>query len=210
MSDVRENLTNHIAELAQLQGIESVVGGYKKVRFPQQDSKSVAWADESLRLIHAPDAAPTTLLMARQFEKIEIDSGPIGFSDGVAVGGYSHLSLFPNGAFSFTGHYHVSGAISYDTLFTLAIKSQSSNPTVLTFTHKGRCHGTFESGSRDDDWGDSGTNQAVAAVWNEFSQFGYTWQWNAAVNADIGQLLRTTVEALGAANTVISVVGAIL
>jgi hypothetical protein len=107
--------------------------------------------------------------------------------------------LFPNGAVSFTGHFHDSGAISYNTSFVWVVKS--STGTAFTFAHKGRVHGTFEPGSRDDDWGDSATNAALAAAWSDISA-GYEATWSAGVNADIGQLVK---EAVGVAATVIAI-----
>jgi hypothetical protein len=132
-----------------------------------------------------------------------LDTGSIVFGGGVPVGGFSHLSLFPNGAVSFTGHFHDSGAPSYDVSLVWALKS--STGTAFTFAKQGRVHGTFEAGSRDFDWGDSPTNAALAAAWADISA-GYTWVWRAAANVDIGQLVDAGVKALGQVATVIAVI----
>ena len=76
-----------------------------------------------------------------QLEALELDSGYIAFSGGVPVGGNAHLSLFPNGAYSSTGHFHDSGTPSYDMEMAWAVRS--STGTVFTFAHKGRVHGTL-------------------------------------------------------------------
>lgn len=137
-------------------------------------------------------------------DKIELDSGYVGFSGGVPVSGTSHLSLFPNGAYSFTGHFRDSGAPSYDISFVWLIKTNAG--TIFTFSHTGRTHGTFEAGSRDNDWGDSNINPALAAAWSDIS-IGYTWSWNAGANFDLGQLIDAAVKGIGQVGAVIAIVG---
>jgi hypothetical protein len=131
------------------------------------------------------------------------DTGYITFSGGTPVGGYSQLTLHRNGAYNFSGHFHVSGAPSYNTGLAFAVRS--GNGTVYTFAHRGRVHGTFEAGSRDDDWGDSGVNPALAAGWVDLSNW-WSYHWNAAVNIDIGSLIGSAVQAVGWAATVIAIV----
>jgi hypothetical protein len=132
----------------------------------------------------APPPPPPT---PPRLDKLELDTGYITFDNGVPVGGYSHLSLFPNGAFSFTGHFHDSGAPSYDTSLVWVLKSAAGS--AFAFKHGGRVHGTFESGSRNDDWGDSGTNAALAATWADISA-GYTWAWQAGRGSRLRSTLR--------------------
>jgi hypothetical protein len=140
-------------------------------------------------------------------DKLEFDTEFISFDGGVPVGGWGHLSLFPNGAYSFSGHFHVSGAPSYDLAFVWLVKT--STGTVLQFTKSGRLHGTFESGSRDFDWGDSGTNQALAAIWNDIAR-GWTQHWSASVSADLGALLDATMKVINAVGAVAGTVGKII
>ena len=71
------------------------------------------------------------------------DTGSITFSDGVAVGGYANLTLYQNGAFNFSGHMHVSGAISYDHAFVFAVKDSNVPVSIYVFARTGRLHGTF-------------------------------------------------------------------
>lgn len=105
----------------------------------------------------------------------------IGFRDGVAVGGWASLSLGDSGSFEFNGHFHVSGAISYDTSFVWAVKDSVGN--IYTFGHTGRVHGTFESGSRDDDWHGNDIDSFRHEHWAELYR-GWSWHWEARVNAD--------------------------
>lgn len=131
------------------------------------------------------------------------NTGPITFSGGVPVGGWANLTLFSDGSYNFSGHFHDSGATSYNTALVWAVKSGAG--TIYTFVHQGRVHGTFESGSRDDDWNNSGNNPALAAGWADLWAH-WSWRWQAAVNLDIGPLLDDVKNALGVAGAIIAIV----
>lgn len=124
------------------------------------------------------------------------------FSD-APVGGWSNLSLWPDGAYQFSGHLHVSGAPSYDDSVVWLVASCAG--TAFIFSHTGRLHGTFEKGSRDDDWSDSGT--ATTDAWGDLSN---CWQYQCtfAVNADIGELIDAATSALGVGGKVVTIVSA--
>jgi hypothetical protein len=126
------------------------------------------------------------------------------FSD-APVSGWSNLSLWPDGAYQFSGHLHVSGAPSYDDSVVWIVASCAG--TAFVFSHTGRLHGTFEHGPRDDDWSDSDTHQAIADAWGDLSA---CWQYQCtfAVNADIGELVDAATAALGVAGKLITVVSA--
>lgn len=128
---------------------------------------------------------------------------PITFGGGVPVGGWAQLTLFRNGAVNFTGHFHVSGAPSYNVTCTYAVRA--ADGTVFTFTKTGRVHGTFETGSRDFDWGDNPTNTAVGADWANLAA-SWSWQAKAGANADIGALVGSAVQAVGQAASVIAII----
>jgi hypothetical protein len=133
------------------------------------------------------------------------DTGPIVFADGIAVGGYANLTLHQNGAFNFSGHFHVSGAISYNDSFVWAVRDSNVPTTVYVFAHQGRLHGTFEAGSRDDDWGRSEINPALAAGWSALER-GLSWRWEARVNADFGVFLDDIVRLVAAGTAIANVV----
>ncbi|MHC5729778.1 MAG: hypothetical protein ACYTXY_37795, partial [Nostoc sp.] len=109
-----------------------------------------------------------------------------------------------DGSYSFTGHFHDSGATSYDTSLVFALKDDVDG-SVFTFSHTGRTHGTFEAGSRNDDWGVSGTNPALAAAWGGISS-NYNWSWNAGANLDLTSTLDGATKAVGFAAAVIAIV----
>ena len=131
------------------------------------------------------------------------DWRPIVFGGGVPVGGWAQLTMFRNGAVNFTGHFHVSGAPSYDITCTFAVRA--SDGTVYTFTKTGRVHGTFEAGSRDFDWGDNPTNTAVGAGWGNLAA-GWSWQARAGANVDVGALIGSAVQAVGQVASVIAII----
>jgi|GEM_PF-2377178 len=133
------------------------------------------------------------------------DTGPIVFADGIAVGGNANLTLHQNGAFNFTGHFHVSGAISYDDSLVWAVRDSNVPTTVYVFAHQGRLHGTFEAGSRDDDWGRSEINPALAAGWSALER-GWSWRWEARVNADFGVFLDDIIRLVAAGTAIGNVV----
>ena len=157
---------------------------------------SMNWGDNVNQLVKKFDPA-TAAAMAG------IDaSGSIVFGGGVPVGGWTAISLFPNGAFNFSGHMHVSGAPSYNVGVTWVVTTSDGQPT-FTLPVTGRVHGTFEPGSRDFDWNTSGTNPALAAAWPELAA-GYRWRWQAGANADFLAMTQAAVQAIGAVGAVIA------
>ena len=133
------------------------------------------------------------------------DTGYIAFGSGVAVNGNANLTLHRNGAFNFSGHFHVSGAISYNDSFAWAVRDRNTPATVYVFAHQGRLHGTFEAGSRDDDWGRSEILPALAAGWAALER-GWTWRWEARVNADFGVFLDGIIKAVAAGQAIGNVI----
>ncbi|HUR03981.1 MAG TPA: hypothetical protein VM347_15665 [Nonomuraea sp.] len=126
----------------------------------------------------------------------------IGFRDGVAVGGFANLALHETGSYNFSGHFHVSGAISYDTSFIWAVRDfHDPTPNIYTFAHTGRVHGTFESGSRDDDWGKSEILPALHDGWGLLNQ-RWAWRWEARVNADFGVFLDAIIKVVAAGQAI--------
>lgn len=79
-----------------------------------------------------------------------LNTGYIAFNGGVPVGGFAQLTLFQSGNFNFNGHFHVSGAPSYNVGFAVGVRS--SRGVLYTFLRSGHVAGTFEPGSRDFDW----------------------------------------------------------
>ncbi len=211
-----EMLRHHLLDLQNAAQAAQVVSGARHVIVPGAPSTSKLNVAESPKFVEqrnnivailrdvldTPPAPP----QPRMLDRITIDTGPIVFDNGVPVGGRAHVDLFPNGAFSFSGHFHDSGATSYNVTFAVAIRG--SRGTTFTLAKEGRVHGTFEPGSRDFDWGDNGSNPAIQTAWAELSA-GYNYQWQAAVNLDITPIVDDVLRAIGAVGPIIGVIALI-
>ncbi|MEH2325231.1 MAG: hypothetical protein V7K32_17055 [Nostoc sp.] len=137
---------------------------------------------------------------------IEIDTGYLTFNNGIPVGGYSHLSLFPDGNYNFTGHYHDSGVPSYNTELVFALKDNVGG-SIFVFPHQGRVHG-WEPGSRNDDWNISGNNPVLADAWKGLSSsYSSSVEYGVNLNIDgIGGLIDLASKAVGLVGAVIAIV----
>jgi hypothetical protein len=132
----------------------------------------------------------------------------IAFNNGVPVGGYADLTLYGDGEYTFSGHFHDSGFPSYDTGFVWVFRT--STGTAFTFSDTGNVEGTINPfGSRDHNWSSSGTNPALQAAWHDVQQ-GYNWQWEAKSSLDIGGMFNEIKTVIGYISTVIAVVGPLL
>jgi hypothetical protein len=138
-----------------------------------------------------------------RLDSIVLGSHDINFED-APVGGQASLSLWPDGRYQFSGHMHDSGAPSYD--YSVVWVIAGSQGTAFVFKRSGHLHGVLP-GSRDDDWGDSETNQAIADAWAELSA-AYRWNLSANVNADIGELVDAATKTVGAVTKVVEIASA--
>ena len=127
----------------------------------------------------------------------------IGFSDGTPVGGSAQLTVYMDGSYHFTGSLHDSGFPSYNDNVVVGLRSPSGQ--AIFFVHSGHMAGTIESGSRDDTWDVSGTNDALAQNWADFEGAGCTFVAN--VNADWNPLINQ-IEQVG--GVVLGVIGIIV
>ncbi|WP_261564410.1 hypothetical protein [Frankia gtarii] len=131
----------------------------------------------------------------------------ITFKGGTPVGGWMRLTLNSDGTYRYSGHLHVSGAPSYNDEVVVAVSA--ANGTTFTFSHTGRLHGTFESGSRDDDWNRSGYRHAIRDAWPALSRSWHS-QSRATVNWDAAAAVNSVVSALRTAGAVVGTVIAIV
>jgi hypothetical protein len=135
------------------------------------------------------------------------DTGYVSFNNSVPVGGSASLTLYANGNYNFSGHFHDSGFPSYKLQLGWVIVDASGN--AYTFAHQGSMFGTIESGSRDDDWTSTGNNPAIAEGWAELAR-GNTGRWEAYVNWNVQSMIDSITTAIKTAGTVITVVVAIV
>lgn len=201
-------MARNLMELAHISGITQMKSASSHVVFPTSEGTQrlihgLAQLNQIIQPAAEPPqpAPPPPAPPPPQLGNLILDTGSITFDNGVPVGGFAHLELYPNGAINFTGHFHDSGAPSYDVSFVYIVMGSpdgAGQRTAFTFSKQGRLHGTFEAGSRDFDWGDNQTNSALANAWPTISS-GYYWQWNARTSADIGQLITLGLGTIAAA-----------
>ena len=135
-----------------------------------------------------------------------LNTGYIAFNGGVPVGGFAQLTLFQSGNFNFNGHFHVSGAPSYNVGFAVGVRS--SRGVLYTFLKSGHLAGTFEPGSRDFDWSVQEFRAVIREDWPNLA-VNSTWWWNARVNWDplaIVSSVKTLASTVGAVASVVALV----
>ena len=135
--------------------------------------------------------------------QLDYNFSPIVFDNGVPVGGFAHLTIRQDGSYVFSGHFHDSGGTAYSTQLAWALKDTKGR--AYSFAHTGSVAGTFESGSRDDDWNTPGVNPSIKANWADL--LGASSNAKASANLDIAALGSAVITALGDVVKVIGVVG---
>ena len=135
--------------------------------------------------------------------QLDFNFSPIVFGNGVPVGGFAHLTIRQDGSYVFSGHFHDSGGTAYSTQLAWALKDTKNR--AYSFAHTGHVAGTFESGSRDDDWNVVGTSPSIRANWADLQ--GASSNARASADLDILALGSVVIQALGVVVKVIGVVG---
>jgi hypothetical protein len=131
----------------------------------------------------------------------------ITFGGGVPVGGWANLTVYGDGSYNFSGHFHDSGFPSYNTGIVWVLRA--SNGTVFTFSNTGQVAGTISPGSRDHDWNISGVNPAFARTWESINR-GYSHQWRARASLDVMGMFNDIKTYLGYVKEIVAVVGPIV
>ncbi len=134
-------------------------------------------------------------------------TGYIAFDNGVPVGGTGSLTLYQNGNYDFSGHFHDSGWPSYKV--ELAWLFTDASGRGYTFDVQGNTYGTEDAGSRDFSWTQDGSNDQIAANWSDLCQ-SWTYSWTANANWDGASAVDSLVNAAKVAGTVIGVVIAVV
>ena len=133
-----------------------------------------------------------------------LETGPITFDNGVPVGGGSTLTLYRDGAFSFSGHFHDSGIPSYDMQMCWIVVDHTGH--AITFAKGGHVEGAIEDPfgpERDANWDQSGVNPIVAACFDQILQ-GHTFHWRASADWSLTSLVSSVVEAAQARGVIIN------
>lgn len=181
-----------------------------EIKFAQQ--QKATQAGELLvgsALLHSagPGIAPAVAPSALPSQLGPFNASSITFNNGVPVGGFAQLTLHSNGGYSFTGHFHDSGAVGYNV--ELAWVVVDATGVAYTFRHSGHMGGTFTPGSRDDNWANNGSNPAIANGWANLCR-SYRWRWQANVNWDVASTLDAVINAIKAAGPIITTIIAVV
>jgi hypothetical protein len=136
--------------------------------------------------------------------QLDFDFNPSVFGAGVPVGGSAHLTIHSDGTYNFRGHLHDSGALEFNTALAWIVKDFFGHG--YSFGHSGHLAGTFESGSRNDDWNNDGQNNAIRDNWFAIAPTNSA-PAKAEVNADLTNVINTLI---GIAGTTLGVVAIIV
>jgi hypothetical protein len=184
---------------------QSASSSVEAVSGPQADPWFVAF-ENTFKDVPAPPPAPPEFLPA-VLPSISLASGPVNFNNGVPVGGWSNLSVYPNGWFNMVGHFHDSGAPSYNVDFVWSI--YRPHGVLIQIATQGHMAGTFESGSRDYNWNVQQNRPDIAAEWANLSN-GYSWRWDAHVQWDVAAAMDSIRRAIQVAEQIVSVIAIIV
>ncbi|WP_321781596.1 hypothetical protein [Paraburkholderia sp. J94] len=182
--------------LAKLKEMQEIAR--EKAAEKARDAAAAKAAAEAAQQQAIWDALPASL---------DFRTNQITFSNGCPVGGWAEIRLYKNGNYEFWGHFHDSGAPSYDAGIAWVIVDNEG--TGFSFEAKVHLNGTFESGSRDGDWHQTGNNPQIHAHWAALCA-GSHWKWSANVNWDWGILLKQVEDGLKAAGTIVAGVVAVV
>ncbi|PEY91040.1 hypothetical protein CN353_23500, partial [Bacillus cereus] len=121
-------------------------------------------------------------------------TGDFRFGSNNILSGNSNLVIQRNGWFTIRGNFHNSGAPSHGYTFVWAV---SAGDTVYVFAHKGLLHGSFDTGSRNDNWFWSDIIPMNDRIWDKM-QLGRN-RWRAAsdvtdINVSIDFIVSETAE----------------
>ena len=131
---------------------------------------------------------------------LDFDHNPIVLDGGVPVGGSTHLTIRQDGSYTFSGHLHDSGATEYNVAVVWVVKD--SQNIAYTFQHAGHVSGTFEPGSRDDDWTVDSHDDRIT---NNWVNLGVAAIGVAGTHAKI-DVVNLTNSVIGTIGTVLGVV----
>lgn len=205
-ADLDAVVADQFEELIRAESVQASAGqhgGWTRTYIDEARRADLWLRANELHGVMDPPAAPAPAVAGWSAPQ-ELDTGYITFGGGVPVGGYSHLSIFPDGTGSVTGHFHDSGGTSYDVSHVWGILPSVGGGQLLTVQHTGRVHGTFESGSRDNNWGPAPATNADFAYWWQRSN-SYRWAWHASASLNVAGLVQSIKDALGYAGAVIAI-----
>jgi hypothetical protein len=129
------------------------------------------------------EAYNNTQAGANQIQQVSMPI-TITFSNGVPVGGWFNLTMNSSGQVTISGHYHDSGATTYDE--DLVVSWRTNTGVAFEASHSFTTYGTFDSGSRDSFWNQSSVDPSVTANWAAISTG--SGHWTADANLNLGAI----------------------
>jgi hypothetical protein len=134
---------------------------------------------------------------------LEFSIDPVVFEDGVPVGGSSRLTLRQDGTFTFSGHFHDSGALEFNVGLAWGVKDAANR--LYTFSDSGEVAGTLTPGSRDHDWNVDSFRSEIAENWSALAA-GSRSIVKASASVD---LFNVTSAVVGAAGLVLGIIAVV-
>ncbi len=112
-----------------------------------------------------------------------------------ALGGNYQITFYQNGDFLFKGHMHDSGSDNYDSQLAAAIVDGLGH--AFTVEHKGHTSGTWSSGSRNDDWENSGNNPDIMKNWGQLhvAKYGRVFNYDSQIAEAAKEAAKAAAEA---------------
>lgn len=153
--------------------------------------------DHGDTLVHVTNARYSYRISHISFEGID----PVGSSGAL-------LTIFRDGTFAFSGHFHSAATILNPTTENTNIVV-ALGPINRTITFTFADSGSVSAYRRDHDWNTKGNNAQIAATWPQLE--GGVWtHWNASTKVDLEKLWNDAKAVVGAAGPIIAVVGPLL
>jgi hypothetical protein len=184
----------------------SIGGATSYLGLPTSDEEPAAVGRVSYfqngKIVWTPDGGANAV---QAVSSMTFDTGDFDFGHGwfdPPVQGGAELTVYADGGYHFTGHFHDSGFLPYRD--NLAIGLLGTSGYLYTFVHSGYMAGTLGGGSRDDNWDVTGNDPRLAANWADLE--GCSWCWKANVNADFGPLVNQLEQVAGVVLGVVSII----
>jgi hypothetical protein len=141
----------------------------------------------------------------------QINGNKLTFSTEISLSGYDQgsatLTVWSNGNYSFSGHFHEGDKFSYLTVGVVWVL-RSADGMAFTFSAKGNTVGTWIPGSSTFDWNNTGNNPALAAAWPNL-QNGYGYNVQASQSPDFATMISDIKKVIGYVKEVVAVVAAL-
>jgi hypothetical protein len=125
---------------------------------------------------------------------LEINFPHIVFKSGVAADADTHLTFRQDGTYTFSGHFHDSGAASYDVSIAAAVKDSLNQAYVCV--QSGHIGGLVDPANRTFPWDYTKQDARISDFWPNIVM-GYSAQAHADISVNESALVSGVIDALG-------------